>query len=96
MKKINFLFLLITLIIPYKAIALIEVDITRGNLNPLPIAVSALYTDKDTNDALKRENLLGSKVSYQLAKNNEEYADKANQFSDNSIDFCLVKSISAC
>jgi len=42
------------------------------------------------NDALKKENLLGSKVSYQLAKNNEEYADKANQFSDNSIDFCLV------
>ena len=25
--------------------ALIEVDITRGNLNPLPIAVSALYSD---------------------------------------------------
>jgi TolB protein len=28
--------------IPIKALALIEVDITRGNLNPLPLAVSPL------------------------------------------------------
>ena len=27
------------------AIALIEVDITRGNLDPLPIAVSPLHVD---------------------------------------------------
>ena len=38
--------------------ALIEVDITRGNLNPLPIniAVSALYSDKQTSDALKKRS----------------------------------------
>ena len=33
---------IILLIIPFKALALIEVDITRGNLNPLPIAVSPM------------------------------------------------------
>ena len=33
---------------------LIEVDITRGNLDPLPIAVSPLSSDKNTNDKLKK------------------------------------------
>ena len=46
MKKI----ILITLFIifPYKAFALIEVDITRGNLNPLPVAVSPLSIDENS------------------------------------------------
>jgi len=34
----RYLFILLVLL-PLKAIALIEVDITRGNLNPLPVAV---------------------------------------------------------
>ena len=37
-----FLFLLA---LQVNALALIEVDITRGNLNPLPIAVSPLSID---------------------------------------------------
>ena len=37
----RFLIILIT-ILPLKSFALIEVDITRGNLNPLPMAVSPL------------------------------------------------------
>ncbi len=41
-----FRYLLIFLILlPIKSIALIEVDITRGNLSPLPIAVSPLSID---------------------------------------------------
>ena len=32
------------------AIALVEVDITRGNLNPLPIAVSPLYIESGSED----------------------------------------------
>ena len=50
MKKFKFTILLILIILPLKVYALIEVDITRGNLNPLPIAVSALYSDKLTAD----------------------------------------------
>ncbi|SVE27386.1 uncharacterized protein METZ01_LOCUS480240, partial [marine metagenome] len=43
----NFLrIILLLLLINFKAYALIEVDITRGNLNPLPIAVSPLTSDK--------------------------------------------------
>ena len=45
-KNLIILFLMITF--PIKALALIEVDITRGNLNPLPIAVSPLSIDNDS------------------------------------------------
>ena len=45
-KKLVLLFILI--FFPIKSIALIEVDITRGNLNPLPIAVSPLSIDENS------------------------------------------------
>ena len=44
MKKISF-FLLFNILLLSKSFALIEVDITRGNLDPLPIAVSPLHVD---------------------------------------------------
>ena len=47
MKK-NFLVLFLILLVPIKAFALIEVDITRGNLNPLPLAVSPLSIDENS------------------------------------------------
>ena len=37
---------LLLIFIPINANALIEVDITRGNLNPLPLAVSPLSIDE--------------------------------------------------
>ena len=46
MKK--FLFIILFIILPIKSYALIEVDITRGNLNPLPIAVSPLSIDENS------------------------------------------------
>ncbi len=62
----KFFLLLIFLIIPLKVFALIEVDITRGNLNPLPLAVSPLSIDenskKNFEKILKKENL-GSEIS---------------------------------
>ena len=42
------LLLVFFIILPFKALALIEVDITRGNLNPLPIAVSPLSIDENS------------------------------------------------
>ena len=41
--------ILLIFFIPFKALALIEVDITRGNLSPLPIAVSSLSIDNKSN-----------------------------------------------
>jgi len=49
MKK-KLIILLLILIFPLKAFALIEVDITRGNLSPLPLAVSPLAIDEDMKD----------------------------------------------
>ena len=71
MRYLNFLVLLFFLT-PINAIALIEVDITRGNLNPLPIAVSPLSTDNKSNkslkEILKKENI-GSEISIVVENN---------------------------
>ena len=72
MKKIKVIILLMFVIFPLKLHALIEVDITRGNLNPLPIAVSALYSDKDTSEALKKEikiDQIGNEISSVIENN---------------------------
>ena len=55
MKK-NFLFFIILFFLTKPAFALIEVDITRGNLDPLPIAISPLHVD------LKSENVDGLNI----------------------------------
>ena len=57
---------------PIKAFALIEVDITRGNLNPLPLAVSPLSIDDKSKTSfekiLKKKNI-GSEISI-IVENN--------------------------
>ena len=64
--------LVIILFFQFKAYALIEVDITRGNLNPLPIAVSPLSVDKDSlvefKKILKKKDL-GSEISIVVENN---------------------------
>ena len=69
MKVFKKFFSLFLILIPINAFALIEVDITRGNLNPLPIAVSSLYSDKETTEAFKKEvkiDKIGEEISYLL------------------------------
>ena len=46
--------IVLTILLPINAFALIEVDITRGNLNPLPIAVSSLAIDKKSKDNFEK------------------------------------------
>ena len=64
--------ILIFIFIPIKALALIEVDITRGNLNPLPLAVSPLSIDetsrKNFEQILDKDNI-GSEISL-IVENN--------------------------
>jgi len=55
MKRINLLIFVILSIFSTKAFALIEVDITRGNLNPLPIAISSLSSNDQTKTELKKK-----------------------------------------
>ena len=52
MKK--FLQIILLIILPLKAYALIEVDITRGNLNPLPVAVSPLSIDEESKNSFEK------------------------------------------
>ena len=70
-KKITLSIILFALFTA-KLHALIEVDITRGNLDPLPVAVSPLSADKNTNDKLSKElkiEKIGHKIS-EVVENN--------------------------
>ena len=68
----NLIILFLIFIIPSKALGLIEVDITRGNLNPLPIAVSPLSIDDESKKSfektLKKKDI-GSEISKVIEKN---------------------------
>ena len=73
MKKFNYLILsFILFLLPTKVYSLIEVDITRGNLNPLPVAVSPLSIDekskKSFKELLKKKNI-GDEISL-IVENN--------------------------
>ena len=50
------------------AYALIKVDITRGNLNPLPIAVSPLHVEANSTDPLEIKDI-GIEISKIIEKN---------------------------
>ena len=55
MKKIIYI-ILFYIALFNKSFALIEIDITRGNLDPLPIAISPLHVD------IKSENIENLKI----------------------------------
>ena len=52
--------LILIILLPIKAYALIEVDITRGNLSPLPVAVSPLSIDDKSKENF--EKILKKKI----------------------------------
>ena len=69
---IKYLIFIIMVFTPNITFGLIEVDITRGNLNPLPIAVSPLFVEeqsaKNFEKNLKIENI-GNSISNVVEKN---------------------------
>ena len=69
MKKIFFIFLFF--IISFKnAYSLVKVDITRGNLDPLPIAISPLHVDsKSEKLSLFDTDKLGEEISKVIEQN---------------------------
>ena len=68
----KYLTLFLILFIPTNSLALIEVDITRGNLNPLPVAVSPLSIDNESKQnfekILNKKNI-GSEISSVIENN---------------------------
>ena len=77
---------LILILIPIKSFALIEVDITRGNLNPLPLAVSPLSIDENSRKSfeqlLKKKNI-GSEIST-IVENNLKTSGLFNPLDKNA------------
>ena len=71
MKKFIYI-IIIYLLSLNNSLALIEVDITRGNLDPLPIAVSPLHVDvkSQTDNDIKIKDL-GTNISKIIEKNFE-------------------------
>ena len=67
-----YIFAILLFLIPKSSFGLIEVDITRGNLNPLPVAVSPLFVEsksvKNFQNLLKRENI-GEDISAVVENN---------------------------
>ena len=59
MKNFVIFFVLI-IFISNKSYGLIEVDITRGNLDPLPVAVSPLSIDENSKKSF--EKILNKKI----------------------------------
>ena len=70
--------------------ALIEVDITRGNLDPLPIAVSPLSADKDTDIKLKNKFKI-DKVGHKIAEVVENNLKNSGLFNPLNKDAFLQK-----
>ena len=67
---LRYLFILLILL-PVKVYALIEVDITRGNLSPLPIAISPLSIDEQSKESFKKiikKKNIGSEISIIVEK----------------------------
>ena len=55
MKKKIFIIITFFIFFSFNSYALIEVDITRGNLNPLPVAVSPLFIDSTSENKISKE-----------------------------------------
>ena len=66
MKKL-FLTIIYFFLLNNSAFALIEVDITRGNLDPLPIAVSPLYVEPGSQD-IKQGDKIIKNIGEEIAK----------------------------
>jgi len=66
MKKIVLAFIYL-LILNSSAVALVEVDITRGNLDPLPIAISPLYVEPGSKD-IKQNDKIIKNIGEELSK----------------------------
>jgi len=67
MKKIFFISTLFLFLFVNKAFSIIEVDITRGNLDPLPIAVSPLYVEPGSKE-IKIEGKTIRNVGEEISK----------------------------
>ena len=67
MKKL-LLFIICLFIFNSKVFAVVEIDITRGNLDPLPIAVSPLHIESGSKDIKQQDGKIIKNVGEEIAK----------------------------
>ena len=74
-KKLFFIFIIYVILRPSISFSLVEIDITRGNLDPMPISVSPFYSDKSTDDKIKN-SLNIYKICLEISKIIENNLEK--------------------
>ena len=89
-NKTRILFVIFLILFPFKSLALIEIDITRGNLSPLPIAVSSLSSSENEREAFKKE-LDIKDIGLEISKIVENNLKKSGLFNPLSKDAFLQK-----
>ena len=78
-KKLFFIFIIYVILKPSISFSLVEIDITRGNLDPMPISVSPFFSDKITDDKIKN-NLNIENLGLELSKIIENNLEKTGLF----------------
>ncbi len=71
-NKLLFIFVLYVFLKPGISYSLVEIDITRGNLDPLPISVSPFFADENSKEKIKKNldiDNLGLEISKVIENN---------------------------
>ena len=80
MKKNLFLIILFYVILkPSISFSLVEIDITRGNLDPMPISVTPFFSDGITDENIKK-NLNIENLGLEISKIIENNLEKTGLF----------------
>ncbi len=78
-KKLFFLFLFYLIFRPSLSLSFVEIDITRGNIDPMPISVSPFFSDQATNNKIK--NILNiDNLGLEISKVIENNLEKTGLF----------------
>ena len=71
-NKLFFLFVFCLILKPSISYSLVEIDITRGDLDPLPISVSPFFADENSKERIKKNldiDNLGLEISKVIENN---------------------------
>ena len=78
-KKLIFIFIFFAILKPSVGFSLVEIDITRGNLDPMPISVSPFFSDENTNVKIKN-NINIENLGLEISKIIENNLEKTGLF----------------
>ena len=91
-NKILLLFVFCLILKPSISYSLVEIDITRGNLDPLPIAVSPLYVEPGSKD-ISKEGKIIKNIGEEISKVIEINFKRSGLFNPLKNEWTLVWSM---